>query len=391
MPVLTRPSPDRPRFRRDRGDGGAIVVGFALLMSSLVVVGMLALVVDVGQLYVEREELQNGADAAALAAARSCAQDEICDPLAFEEVAQSAAEQNASDGAALAILRCTRIDGMTSGPCPLNDPRLTKCVGSRPDTGNFVEIRTRTLSRDGRTLFPSYFGAAVLGKSFEGNQANACARAAWGPLASHPRVFGFGIAECAFEELTSDPAGPGLVPIEQIKAGTPNPAQEAEIRQRQCANPEDPPSEDGPGALAWLGSSAGDCFQQLRAGADQPGSEIASDWSAATCRHDGANKTLGEFLDDNREPLVLPVYDSVTPGDQGTHTYHISGFAYFLPTGYRFGPENAHPSWSTGNDCGGADATPPDPCLTGFFTKGTVVGAVGAGDGYGLQAIQLIG
>ena len=45
----------------------------AVLLGGGVLLGLGAMVIDVGQLYQERAELQNGADAAALAVAKSCA------------------------------------------------------------------------------------------------------------------------------------------------------------------------------------------------------------------------------------------------------------------------------------------------------------------------------
>ena len=42
-------------------------------------IGVGALVIDVGRLYVERRDLQNGADAAALAVAQDCAAGDCLD------------------------------------------------------------------------------------------------------------------------------------------------------------------------------------------------------------------------------------------------------------------------------------------------------------------------
>lgn len=53
-------------------DSGAVAVMVAIL--SIVLFGMAALVIDVGRIYEERRELQNGADAAALAIAWECVQ-----------------------------------------------------------------------------------------------------------------------------------------------------------------------------------------------------------------------------------------------------------------------------------------------------------------------------
>src|SRR5689334_7899745 len=56
-----------------RDERGATAVLIAVLIGGGVLLGMGALVVDIGQLYQNRAELQNGADAAALAVAKSCA------------------------------------------------------------------------------------------------------------------------------------------------------------------------------------------------------------------------------------------------------------------------------------------------------------------------------
>ena len=64
----------RPMMRLlGRDERGAIGVLIAVLLGGGVLVGMGALAIDVGRLYQNRAELQNGADAAALAVAQSCA------------------------------------------------------------------------------------------------------------------------------------------------------------------------------------------------------------------------------------------------------------------------------------------------------------------------------
>jgi Flp pilus assembly protein TadG len=63
----------------------------------VVLLGMGAIVVDFGQLYVERRELQNGADAAALAVAQDCAGGDCRDETA---TARTYANDNARDGKA---------------------------------------------------------------------------------------------------------------------------------------------------------------------------------------------------------------------------------------------------------------------------------------------------
>src|SRR5262249_58805836 len=63
----------RPLLRLlGKDDRGAIGIMVAVLLGGGVLLGMAALVVDVGQIYQNRAELQNGADAGALAVARQC-------------------------------------------------------------------------------------------------------------------------------------------------------------------------------------------------------------------------------------------------------------------------------------------------------------------------------
>ena len=63
----------RPLLRLlGKDDRGAIGILIAVLIGGGVLLGMAALVVDVGQIYQNRAELQNGADAGALAVARQC-------------------------------------------------------------------------------------------------------------------------------------------------------------------------------------------------------------------------------------------------------------------------------------------------------------------------------
>ena len=72
----------------------------AILLAGGVLLGFLALVVDVGQLYVEREELQTGADAAVLAVAKACATaaPACSSSSAVRALAQSYADANSADG-----------------------------------------------------------------------------------------------------------------------------------------------------------------------------------------------------------------------------------------------------------------------------------------------------
>ena len=64
-------------MNKPRNEDGAVATIVVTLLSFGVILGLLAIAVDVGRLMVERRQLQNGADAAAMSLAQSCAQGEL--------------------------------------------------------------------------------------------------------------------------------------------------------------------------------------------------------------------------------------------------------------------------------------------------------------------------
>ena len=158
-----------------RDERGAVAVLVAILLGGGVLLGMGALVVDVGQLYQERAELQNGADAAAVGVAKSCALG-ACDPAA----AVTYADGNASaltGGTAGVSLVC---GSGTLGGCPASTGAMTDCPPP-PAGANFVDVSTSTRTASGSTLLPPVFARTVLGNgSYRGTTVRACAQAEWG-------------------------------------------------------------------------------------------------------------------------------------------------------------------------------------------------------------------
>ena len=79
---------------KERGAAGVLV---ALMM--LVLIGAGAMAVDVGQIYAERAQLQNAADAGALSAAQQCHKAGTCSVSQATTWAQALAGPNSNDGA----------------------------------------------------------------------------------------------------------------------------------------------------------------------------------------------------------------------------------------------------------------------------------------------------
>src|SRR6186997_1913441 len=79
-------------FRLHQDEEGVTAIIVALCLISLV--GMLVLVVDVGGLLYRRREMVSGSDAAALAAAKTCAVPAVTDPTDPQVQANTAAMNN---------------------------------------------------------------------------------------------------------------------------------------------------------------------------------------------------------------------------------------------------------------------------------------------------------
>jgi Flp pilus assembly protein TadG len=85
------------RLSNPREERGAVLI--LMVVFSLVMVGMAALVVDVGSVLDEKRQLQNGADAGALAIAQSCAIGPTCDTTLAGPLANSNSRDNDSAAA----------------------------------------------------------------------------------------------------------------------------------------------------------------------------------------------------------------------------------------------------------------------------------------------------
>ena len=106
----------------------AVLLGFGVLLGSG------ALAVDVGRLHAEREQLQSGADAAALAVARNC----VTAPSSCasqDSVADTFASDNANDGASAATV-CGTLTGLSA--CGAAADNLTACIGSPPSSCRYA-------------------------------------------------------------------------------------------------------------------------------------------------------------------------------------------------------------------------------------------------------------
>ncbi|MBV1852176.1 pilus assembly protein TadG-related protein [Catellatospora tritici] len=377
MPSLRIPAP-----RREVGGVAAIV---AILLAGGVLMGMTAVVIDVGQLYAEREQLQSGADSAAMKVALNCAKRRATCGTAGLAGAEAVADANAKDGRSDVLELCGRDVGSRLPLCTLPKPGgLVDCLGSVPSSGNYVQVRTRTEVADKDYVLSFSFAQTLTGIG-RGTTVGACARVAYGP----PRS---GVAvtvsreeyECAMADagtVTPPPWPPNPSATKEVALGVHGGAA------RRC-NPDGPPSGwDVPGGFGWLDEDGGPCTflvqDDLSYGGD-PGSPASKD-----CKDQ-----LAELRDTHRV-IALPIYDGENKNGSKAD-YHLYRLAAFVITGYALpglsAPSNVNPSFdpcdSTGKGMGS------DKCVYGYFVDVAFLpGDVGPDPGtdLGLAAVKTIG
>ncbi len=372
----------RLRARAPQGDGGAAAI-VAILLSSGVLFGMAALTVDVGQIYSERRQLQNGADAAVLAVAQDAAVD--CDPLACSATdrAQEYASANAVDDESAVREVC---GGGWAGVAACDGqegPEITRCSDSIPGGAEgFIRVRTATGTAGGETLLPHSFSRALVG-SAEGGTVLACAQAAWGPPASIATTIPLTFSLCEWNAWTF--GGTVFAPPPPYTPA-PNSYPDASLEHAlKFHTPSDtvggcrPSGSPGllPGGFGWLDGD--------------PCNVVVTDgWAPSDTGVSGS--TCGDLLADAVDSVIfVPIFTEAAGTGSGGE-YHIDGFSAFYLTGYSIPGvrPNRVDSVATGRRlCRGADK-----CIYGYFTEGIVSGGGtigGGGTPRGASVVQLTG
>lgn len=387
----------RGLMTRLRGDRGSMAPLVAVLLTGGVLLGAAAVVVDVGRIYAEREELQSGADAAALAAVTACVRQagvEPCPPELLLAAARPVAERNASDGAVDLLPTCGRQRGAALlGECLPPPDNLSGCVGDRPGAGDYLEIQASTRQADGSRLLPAVFSRALAGEQ-AGTTVAACARVAWGAALSTPEAFKFMVSQCAWNQLTGNGTRVAAKPTQFPW----NPPKADEVTLSQDV------AGCGGGNLGFfIGPQWATCIDELEAGRDYYGFDLENLVGVITagllstgCQLLVAADDLfaflrGLILGTTAEPRIVhvPVYDGSEPALLMFERYHTVGLAPFVITGvnltflgigFRYPPLGQGPMPCT-----------PAPCLTGHFVKDTIEGPFGGQGNYGLSSLKLAG
>jgi hypothetical protein len=172
-----------------RDDTGAVAILVAVLLTGGVLLGTAALVIDVGNLYAKRDQLQNAADAAAWAVTQSCISTPVrctnADQLGPVEQISLAQGYGPDGNPDVAAQVC--VDDID---CAVWNTEV-RCPPTPLLFGASVEVRAY-YQRGGDLLMPAPLAGVFSGQRKDA-RVGACARVAWGQSESL-RVSGLGIA-----------------------------------------------------------------------------------------------------------------------------------------------------------------------------------------------------
>lgn len=196
------------KFSRNSAQKGAISVILAVILPVLVV-SLLTIVIDVGQIYRERRELVRVADSIALSIAQQCANGQPCPPSKQSVEESSLAIFNSSDGKVRIDEICGYAPGSTIGSnlfdnsCDsvkvnfnCKDDRVKDANGSAKY--KFVRVRVSTLTNSNSTFLNLVF-APLLRDSMSRLKVGACSQAGWSPAVAVPVVYPLALPICQYE------------------------------------------------------------------------------------------------------------------------------------------------------------------------------------------------
>ena len=348
-------------MRRVDQEDGAIAVLVAILMT--VLIGFAALVVDVGAMHAETRQLQNVADASALAIAQDCGNGLACNAVVGTATAATYAVANSKD--------------------LLSTPTV-----SFP-TANSVRVVASTLEAsgggDGNPSTLGWAFAQIFNQPESTFQRQATAT--WGRFGGGATI-PIALCERSWNHFTANgtllPSGP---PAQLIRFGAPN-GNAAPVAYEDCTNPS---GDTYPGGFGFLRRNA-DCTALTNENGTFPGTAGSNPVDpASACTVPELYAMLRAIVDAGR-PVLIPIFDFYS-GNGSTGSFHIIGYGAFVLQGYEFnaGPDPQSRSYGMlpGDNC-------PNnrECLKGYYTE--FVSLEGAasyspGPGFGGYVVGLTG
>lgn len=409
-----------------RRDTGAVATIVVILLGWGVLLGVAALTIDTGALFYERSQLQNGADAAALAVAKKCLDADkaggLCSAadvsasmaVLVDLVPNNLAGANAADHTARIASVCGSAALVAANPsaftlCPAPSTALVECPNTT-SAAKYVEVRTETLNEDGSTILPPIFAQTLsgAGDKYSHTTVKACARAGWGSAGSGPTAFPVTFSYCDWQAksganplATPSVLGTYEAPPQGAYPGygniAPNTAWPAAGKQVTFytaghGSPASCPTWNGhvaPGNFGTLNNSG--CNASVVDGWVQ-----GNTGNSRPCNTSALSSLRGTVV-----YIAIFDCDTTTKGSFANCTnahgsgdwYHISGYAAFYVTGFYFSGSGSDGNSIFPQDNGHKPCSGSDRCVSGWFTTDTLQTTIdtSGAPGFGSWASQLLG
>ncbi|MEV7472389.1 TadE/TadG family type IV pilus assembly protein [Pseudarthrobacter oxydans] len=286
------------RLTQDKtNENGAVSVIVAILMVTLL--GFVAIAVDVGVIYSERAQLQNGADASAIALAQKCARN-AADPACSttSTLATSLANQNALDG--MSKVHTIELD----------------------TTARKVSVTTSAKEAGGPDNSVSLFFADVLGVPTK--EVGARGSAIWGSPRAGRTAFPLAFSICQVK----DNIGGGLQRLQE----------HGKNANADCNY--GPSGAAVQGGFGWLVQDAGKCGGTIDLAVSEGGSDPGNN-APGNCATE-LNRWASDITAGRDVIVLLPVFNKVTGTGAGA-IYGLVSFAAFKVTGWKFSGDSSLP------------------------------------------------
>ena len=337
----------------DSSEAGAVVLFVVVFM--VVLVGVGAIVIDLGALLHERRQLQNGADAAAFAVAIDCAHGACVAP---SSTAATYASSNAADGFSAVDELCGRGPGLIA--CAVQPPHTTGPVG-------YVKVTTSTLNKPGSASLHSvhFLLSPLLNVARVDQTVHATAVVAWG-TPSTALTIPLLLSKCIFDPTWFGADGAVNFPVTPIRIS---------LNESQACG------SGWPSGFDFIADPSGSCsLQRVTITGGSAALPAGQEGNLPQCR--SVIKQTYEL----GKTLTVPVMYSRTKAGAGSE-YFVDGFASIVLCGYAIG--------------GGYTATNcPTVCtgksneyrLCGYFKTATLTdGDLGSGTDYGTRILKAVG
>jgi Putative Flp pilus-assembly TadE/G-like len=324
------------------GERGAVAIIVAVLMVALL--GFASLAIDVGMLYAERAQLQNGADAAALSVAQTCARNLNGPACASPSpMAKTFADSNAHDGLS-----------------NVQSVALNRSAGT-------VTVVTGAMESGGAANSVSLFFAGALG--IPTAEVGARASAVWGSPQAGRTPFPLAFSVCQVQNRVDG----ALQRLQSHGTGA----------NSSCNyGPNGAPVAGGYG---WIVQDSGVCGGSVDILVAEGGSATGND-GPTNC--DPTMQRWATELTAGRDVIVLlPVFNQVTGTGSGA-SYKLIAFAAFSVKGWKFAGSDLTPKSfrNTALHAGTLECTGNCRGIIGRFVK-----YVSLEDGYRLGPLDAFG